>query len=159
MLRVMGLALLLVAGVAVPSAAADGRAGEIATSAAYRDAASHDARPPVQQSATPLQLTRPWTGAQWSTWGASSAGFRRDVVNPTTRIATLPPGGGDIGTPLPLPWLSQGKPGLRLPVTERLSFGVGYRRLQGEDLWRRYAEAGSVDYDSHDFLLRAHWRF
>jgi hypothetical protein len=63
-----------------------------------------------------------------------------------------------VGT-LALPWVSGGKSGLRLLVTERLSFAVGYRHLEGEDLWRRHAEAGSVDYDSHDFLLRAHWQF
>ena len=65
----------------------------------------------------------------------------------------------ETGGSLTLPWVSQGKSGLRLPATERLSFAVGYRHLEGEDLWRRYGEAGSVDYDSHDFMLRAHWRF
>jgi hypothetical protein len=154
MLRVVGLALLLVVGIAVPAAAADGHAGEAAAGAAHRGGAR-----PVQQPTPPLQLTRASTGAQWSAWGTWSAGFRGDVVTPTAGLAALPRGRREIGGSLALPWLSQGKPGLRLPVTERLSFGVGYRRLQGEDLWRRYAEAGSVDYDSHDFLLRAHWRF
>ena len=156
MLRVVGLALLLVVGIAVPAEAADGRPGEAAASAAHRGAAAHGARSWVQQPAPPLQLTRASTGAQWSPWGTWSAGLRRDVVTPTAGLS-LPPERREIGgSP---PWLSHSKSGLRLPVTERLSFAVGYRRLQGEDLWRRYAEAGSVDYDSHDFLLRAHWRF
>ena len=158
MLRVVGLALLLAVGVAVPAEANDGP-GEAAASAAHRGAATRAARALVQQPATRPQLTRVSTGAQWSPWGIWSAGFRRDVVTRAAAPAALPPGRREIGGSLTLPWLSQGKSGLRLPVTERLSFGVGYRRLQGEDLWRRYAEAGSVDYDSHDFLLRAHWRF
>lgn len=155
MLRVVGLALLLVAGFAVPSAAADGAAGEAAASAAHGGATSHDARPLV----VPLQLTRASTGAQWFALGAWSGGFRRDVPPPTAGIAALPLAGPNMDRSPPLPWLEQGKSGLRVPVTERLSFAVGYRRIQGEDLWRRYPDAASVDYDSHDFLLRAHWRF
>ena len=159
MLRVVGLAMLLVVGIAVPAAAADGHAGEAVASAGHGGAATRGARLLVQQPAPPVQMTRASTDAQWSPWGTWSAGLRRDVVIPTAGLAALPPGRREIGGSLALPWLSQGKSGLRLPVTERLSFGVGYRRLQGEDLWRRYAEAGAVDYDSHDFLLRAHWRF
>jgi hypothetical protein len=155
MLRVVGLALLLVVGIAVPAAVADGHAGEAAAGAAHRDAAM----PLVQQPAPPVQRTGASTGAQWSPWGTWSAGLRRDVVRPTAGPAAPSPARQEIGGSLALPWLSQGKSALRLPVTERLSFGVGYRHQEPEDLSRRYAEAGAVDYDSHDFLLRAHWRF
>jgi hypothetical protein len=55
-----------------------------------------------------------------------------------------------------LPWLGDG---LALPLTERLSLGVDYENIRGEDLWREFAESGSPDYDSHNFLLRAQWRF
>ena len=58
-----------------------------------------------------------------------------------------------------LPWGSAGKPALGLPVSERLSFAVGYQHVEGEDRWRPYGEAGPVDYDSHDFLLGVAWRF
>jgi hypothetical protein len=153
MLRVVGLALLLVAGIAVPAAAAD--AGEAAAGAAHRGGAM----PLVQQPAPPLQRTRASTGAQLSPSGTWSAGLRRDVVRPPAGPAAPSPARQEIGGSLALPWLSQGKSALRLPVTERLSFAVGYRHLEPEDLSRRYAEAGAVDYDSHDFLLRAHWRF
>ena len=159
MLRIMGLALLLAVGVAVPAAAADGYAREAAASAAYRSATARGTGPLIEQPAPPLQLSRELAGAQGSPWGTRSAGSRRDIMTPTVGLAAVSPGRRQIGGSLALPWLSQAKSGLRLPVTERLSFGVGYRRLQGEDLWRRYAEAGSVDYDSHDFILRAHWRF
>ena len=51
------------------------------------------------------------------------------------------------------------KPALDLPVSERLSFAIGYQHVEGEDRWRPYGEAGPVDYDSHDFLLGVAWRF
>jgi hypothetical protein len=159
MLRVMGFALLLVAGVAVPAEANDRHAGKAPASAAHQGAATREVRPFVQEPATPLQLIRALTGAQWSPWAAWSAGVRPDVATPTAGLAALRSERRESGGSLVLPWLGQGKSSVRLAVTERLSFGVGYRRLQGEDLWHRYAEAGSVDYDSHDFLLRAHWGF
>jgi hypothetical protein len=55
-----------------------------------------------------------------------------------------------------LPWLGDG---LALPLSKRLSLGVDYENIRGEDLWREFAETGSPDYDSHNFLLRAQWRF
>ena len=60
---------------------------------------------------------------------------------------------------LVLPWLTQRKSGFALSLTERLSFGVGYRHIRGEDLWRESADLGSIDYESHNFLLRGYWRF
>ena len=63
-------------------------------------------------------------------------------------------GGGSVR-----PWASSAKPALDLPVSERLSFAIGYQHVEGEDRWRPYGEAGPVDYDSHDFLLGVAWRF
>ena len=158
MLRVVGLALWLMVGIAVRGEAADEHAGEAVASTAHWGATTRAAMAPVQQPTPALQLTRASTGAQWSPWGTWSA-LRRRVVTPTAGLAAFPPESRARNGSLALPWVNQGKSGLRLPVTERLSFAVGYRHLEPEDLSRRYAEAGSVDYDSHDFLLRAHWRF
>jgi hypothetical protein len=58
-----------------------------------------------------------------------------------------------------LPWLKQSNSELALLLSERLSLGVGYRHVHGEDLWREFADTGSMDYESHNFLFRAHWRF
>jgi hypothetical protein len=159
MLRVVGLALLLVVGVAAPAEANDGRAGKSSAIAAYQDAATGRPRLSVHQPATPLPLNGAFTTAQSPLRDTSSAGFRRELVTPAAGLAAFPAEGRERSGSLALPWVNQGKSGLRLPVTERLSFAVGYRHLEPEDLSRRYAEAGSVDYDSHDFLLRAYWRF
>src|SRR5919106_3656516 len=159
MLRVVGLALVLVVGVAAPAQANDGYAGMAPAIAAHQEAATRGPRPFVQEPVTPLPLTRAFTAAQSPLRGTSSVDFGRRLVAPTAGLAALPPEGRERSGSLTLRWVSQGKSGLRLPVTERLSFAVGYRHLEPEDLSRRYAEAGSVDYDSHDFLLRAYWRF
>ena len=142
MLRVVGLALLVLVG-ATPAAANDGRPGETSAAAArYGTTAPAGAgsfaqavRPPVQQGV--------WTTAPSLLPGTGSASARGLPGSPMAAPATLVPDNS----------------GLKLPMTERLSVGVGYRHLEGEDLWHRHAEAGSVDYDSHDFILRAHWRF
>jgi hypothetical protein len=57
-----------------------------------------------------------------------------------------------------LPWRGQGRSALALPLTDRLALGIGYRRVLGEDLWLEFAEIGAMDYESHNVLLRAHWR-
>jgi hypothetical protein len=158
MLQVTGLALLLVVGVAAPAEANDGYVGKAPASAVHHRTAMGEAKPFVQES-TPLQPTGMFTGAQSLVRGTSSAGLRRELMTATARLAALAPEWRERGGSSVLPWVSQGKSGPRLPVTERLSFAIGYRHLEGEDLSRRYAEAGSVDYDSHDFMLRAHWRF
>jgi hypothetical protein len=159
MLRVLGLALLFLVGVAAPAEAKDRHAGEATAVAAHQGAVSRAARPSVQERTTPLQLTKAFTTAPSLLRSMPSAGFGRDDVTWTARLAVLAPQRRDKAGSSVLPWGSHGKSGLRLPVTERLSFAVGYRHVEGEDLYRRYAEAGSVDYDSHDFLLRAEWRF
>jgi hypothetical protein len=158
MLRVIGLALLLVVGVAVPSAANDEHVRKGPASVAHQHAAIGEARSSVQGSTVP-RLIGIFTGAPSPARGTSSAGLRSELVTRTATLAALAPERRERGRSLALPWIRQGKSGLRLPVTERLSFAVGYRHLEPEDLSRRYGEAGSVDYDSHDFLLRAHWRY
>jgi hypothetical protein len=156
MLRALGFALLLVMSAAVPAAANGGRPGENSGIAAPEGAATPRSEPVVQELPTSLQLM---AGLQSPLRGTSLAGAGRELVALTPPLALRARERGESGGALALPWVSGGRSGLRLLVTERLSFAVGYRHLEGEDLWRRHAEAGSVDYDSHDFLLRAHWQF
>ena len=159
MVRVAGLALLVVFGAAVPAAANDGRAGASVTSASRPGLATLGATPLVQEPAMPVQLARASTGAQSPVPGAPATSARRDLATVSAAPATLRSARRDSGSWLAVPWLTTGTSGLTLLVSERLSFGVDYRHLEGEDLWRRHAEAASLDYDSHDFMLRAHWRF
>jgi opacity protein-like surface antigen len=53
------------------------------------------------------------------------------------------------------------KPVLAYPVNASLTLGLGYRYVKGEDLVFRTVDPGSLspDYDSHNVLLRARWRF
>jgi hypothetical protein len=53
------------------------------------------------------------------------------------------------------------KPVLAYPVNASLTLGLGYRYVKGEDLVVRTVDPGSLspDYDSHNVLLRARWRF
>jgi hypothetical protein len=156
MLRIAGLALLFVIGAATPAEANDRDAGETSATVPHRGTAEPGPRPSIQERTTRVQLPRTLSIAPLSPQGTSSTGFRHESVSLAAGLAALPPERRGRGG---LPWDSQGKSGLELPVTERLSFAVGYRYLEGEDLWRWYAEAGSLDYESHDFMLRASWRF
>jgi hypothetical protein len=156
MLRIAGLALLFVIGAATPAEANDRDAGEASATAPHQGTADPGPKPSVQERTTPVQLPKRLSIAPLPLQGTSSTGFRHEFVTPAAGLAARPRERRASGG---LPWVSQGKSGLELPVTERLSFAVGYRYLEGEDLWRWYAEAGSVDYESHDFMLRASWRF
>jgi hypothetical protein len=156
MLRIAGLALLFVIGAATPAEANDRDAGETSATVPHRGTADPRPSPSVQERTPPVRLPKALSIAPLPLQGTSSMGFRHESVSAATGLAALPPERRERGG---LPWDSQGKSGLELPVTERLSFAVGYRYLEGEDLWRWYAEAGSVDYESHDFMLRASWRF
>jgi hypothetical protein len=156
MLRIAGLALLFVIGAATPAEANDGDAGERTATVRHQRTADPGPKPSVQERTTPVQLPKALSIAPLALQGTLSTGFRHELMTPAAGLAALPlarRAGDDLA------WVSQGKSGLELPVTERLSFAVGYRYLEGEDLWRWYAEAGSVDYESHDFMLRACWRF
>ena len=64
--------------------------------------------------------------------------------------------GGSLGRS---PRVKQGRSGMAVALTERLRVGLGYRHLEGEDLWPEFADTGATDYDSHHLLLRASWRF
>jgi hypothetical protein len=159
MLRVMGLALLLVVGGAAPAAGNDsGRGGKAMAVTPQQGAAAPGEGSLLEQRTPAVRATSAWTTAPRPTH-ESGAGLHREVVDQPDGLALLAPEPRQRAASSVLPWVGHAKPGLRLPLTERLSVVVGYERVQGEDLWRRYAEAGSVDYDSHDFLLRAYWRF
>jgi len=57
--------------------------------------------------------------------------------------------------------LGGNKPVLAYPVNASLTLGLGYRYVKGEDLVFTTVDPGSLspDYDSHNVLLRARWRF
>jgi hypothetical protein len=57
------------------------------------------------------------------------------------------------------PWLKPGRSGVAVALTARFRVGLGYRYLEGEDLWPEFADTGAADYGSHHLLLRASWRF
>ena len=160
MLRVMGLALLFVVGAATP-AEADGiaRVAEGGPVTAHSSAATPGARAVMRERRGRVQLTGALITTQAPLRGGSWGGLRRDVVNPTAGPTVLPAQRRSRTATIELPWVSRGSSGLALPVTERFFVGLGYRRVQGEDLWHEFAETGSVDYDSHYVLVRAHWRF
>jgi hypothetical protein len=150
------MALLFALGAAAPAQANDGPAGAPTAIAAPQSGAVPGSERFPQETETPVRLTGASTDASLFLWGVASQGVRRELVRPTMGLAALPPE----RRPAPaLRWASQTKSALALPVTERLSLALDYRRLEGEDLWHRHAEAGSLDYDSHDFLVRARWRF
>jgi hypothetical protein len=127
MLRVMGLALLLVVGAAVPAAADDAGGGRESLAGGIRP----DVAAQAQRSAQGEALSR----------------------------AALAPERQERRPWIYLPWLTRARSGFAVPLSERFSLGIGYRHVEGEDLWREFADAGSVDYDSHNIVLRAHWRF
>ena len=157
MLRIVGLALLFVVGVAAPAEANERRAGGGTSIAAHEGRSGPGRDTSLRGRTTPMPRTGALAVGQSLRPGMSSADSSGELVPPAVGLAALPPerrAGG-----VSLPWVSQGKTGLRLPVSQRLSFALGYRHVEPEDLARRYADSGSVDYDSHDFLLRAHWRF
>jgi hypothetical protein len=57
------------------------------------------------------------------------------------------------------PWLKPGRSGVAVALTARFRVGLGYRYLEGEDLWPEFADTGAADYHSHHLLIRASWRF
>jgi hypothetical protein len=156
MLRVVGLALLLVVVGAAPAAGNDSGPGTGVGVARQQRAAGLEDGSRLEQRTPAVRVSNALNTASWR---ESVAGLRREVVDQPAGLAILAPERRQRADSSILPWVSAAKPGLRLPLTERLSVAVGYERVQGEDLWRRYAEAGAVEYDSHDFLLRAYWRF
>jgi hypothetical protein len=153
MWRIMGLALLYAVAVAVPVAAEESRqaVGDTARLGAHRTATGSEAQPADAEQAVVVKLpVSPFLASPslrpsapkvpWLAVGVAGLASARQEPRPR----------------LVLPWLSQG---LAVPLTERFSLGVDYQNIRGEDLWRQFAETGSLDYDSHNFILRAHWRF
>lgn len=156
MLRRIGLTLLCLTAVAVPAHANE--AMDVSSMVARKEAVTA-----VVQAATPERAAP--VGAQVASGGAaamrapSAAGIRGEVVDLSARTATLTPKQGASQRGFALPWLRPGRSGVALPITERLRVGLGYRLVEGEDLWPEFVDTGAVHYQSHHVLLRASWRF
>ena len=159
MLRAVGLALVFVVGAATPAEAdgnltGGGRATAAQQGGPLARAAQHwDGRQAVAAERGALAAA-----AQRSLRGRGY-GARWQVVDDTRGLRRLSPERRQRQDDLVLPWRRQGRSTFALPLTERWAVGVGYRRVLGEDLWQEFADIGSVDYESHNVLLRAHWRF
>jgi hypothetical protein len=153
MLRVIGLSVILIVGAAIPAAA--GERIHLA-GATQPGSLARGSQPPAWTQAAPSQRSAVVRMAQ-PAQGPGGIRAPRQVVG-AHRLNVLalerrqPQG-------LALPWRSQGRSDLALALTDRLAVGLGYRYVEGEDLWREFAEIGSTDYESHNLLLRAHWRF
>jgi hypothetical protein len=84
---------------------------------------------------------------------------RSGVVASAGGSASLLPRRRERQSSVAFPWLKQGRSGVAVALTERLRVGFRYRHLEGEDLWPEFADTGAADYDSHQLLIRASWRF
>ena len=141
MLRVLGLALLLAVGAAAPAKA---------------DSKRPDDAIAVRHAAVGLPADLTMARPSWRGGGFHSERHSVDRPGgPTNLISERRRHQGWLG----VPWLSQGKSGLTLLATQRLALGVGYSHVSSEDLWPEFADTGSIGYESHNFLLRARWRF
>ena len=147
MLRIVVLALILVVAAATPTAAAGDDSG--VAPAIRQGLPLTGAGPPAERQAAgvpalPQAALRVRGFAAPGQLVAGSTGLMPERRRQQRLV---------------LPWRSQGRSALALPLTDRLILGVGYHRVRGEDLWREFAEIGGMDYESHNVLLRAHWRF
>lgn len=160
MLRGVQLALLVLVAIAAPAHANDnGRAVDGSPAAAHQGATTAALPAATRERTGPLQVAQVLPSAQAGLRARSLAGFRREVVDqPGGSVSLLPPR-RQRQKSMAFPWLSHGRSGVALPLTERLLVGLGYRHLQGEDLWSEFADTGAVEYNSHQVLVRAHWRF
>ena len=157
MLWVAGLAMLFLVAIAPPAQAHDnGRAAD-RNSVQGANAAAMSAA--TRQRTEPVRTTPALPGAQPALRAGSLAGFRREVVDQTARSVALGPQRRQRQPSTVFSRLSHGRSGVVLPLTDRLLVGLGYRHMQGEDLWPEFADTGAVGYDSHHLLVRAHWRF
>lgn len=146
MLRVVGLALILVFAT-TPTAAAGDHSGVAA--AAREGVPLAQAAPPAgRQTVALLALPPSALRVRGFATPAQVVGSRAGLMAERRQQQGLV-----------LPWRSHGSSALALPLTDRLTVGFGYQRVLGEDLWREFAEIGAMDYESHNVLLRAHWRF
>jgi hypothetical protein len=146
MMRVVVLALILLAAAATSAAAIDLR-----IAAAGRQGVPSDRRvTPAEAQASggvPALAQPALRGGAVGGPGQAAGGLAGLQPERRRQPASL------------LPWRGQGRSALALPLTDRLALGIGYRRVLGEDLWLEFAEIGAMDYESHNVLLRAHWRF
>lgn len=146
MLRVVGLALLFLVVIAGPVQSND--IERVADGGLVQD-----------PTTAPVQAPRALPAAPPTLRAGYLASFRRELVDQATGAVLLRPQRRQRQNSIAFPWLSQGRSGVALPLSERLLVGLGYRHMQGEDLWPGFADTGAVDYDSHHVLVRAHWRF
>jgi hypothetical protein len=156
MVRALGLALLLAVATAAPAEADGPQAGNGIAGLGRRG--GDELRPAGGAPAAAVRLPGALALAETS---QRAGGLRRESqeVDRGTAPATLTSERPKPQGSLVLPWLSQRRSSFALPLTERLALGVGYRHIRGEDLWREFADLGSIDYESHNFVFRAYWRF
>lgn len=134
MVRAVRLALLFLATVAAPAQAYDG--GGVAGAAQVIGGSSHPSLHAVSVGALPGAI----------------------VNGPRASAALLPQRRKRQGSGT-FPWFKHGRSAVAVPLTERLRLGIGYRHLEGEDLWPEFVDTGAAGYDSHHLLIRASWRF
>jgi hypothetical protein len=158
MLRLVGLALVLVVGSATPAGA------DVDLTGGGALAAQHGG--PLGRAVQHLDGKQA-LAAEWDALAATAPqslrgrgfGPRWQVVDRSRGVRRLSPERRQRQDALDLPWRGQGRSAVALPLTERWAVGLGYRHVRGEDLWQEFTEIGSTDYESHNLLLRAHWRF
>ena len=152
MLRGAGLAMTFLVAIAAPAQAnGSGRAAD--------DSLVRSGATAAMSAAAAEQVTRVLSAGQPPRTAKPLAGFRREAVNQAAGPVSLAPQRRQRQPSTAFPWLSHGRSGVALPLTDRLFVGLGYRHMEGEDLWPEFADTGAVDYDSHHILVRAHWRF
>jgi hypothetical protein len=149
MLRIIGLSVILIVGAAIPSAAGGDRIQLGVAGAAPYGSLDRGSQPPAWTQGAPDQRMAVMGTARPSQRPGGLGAHRLNIL----ALERRQPQG------LALPWRSQGRSDFALALTDRLAVGLGYRYVEGEDLWREFAEIGSTDYESHSVLLRAHWRF
>lgn len=160
MLRLVGLAMLFLVAIAARGQAKDiGHAVDGRPVAAHQGATTAAVRAAMRERTGPVQVTRVLPAAQPALRAGSPAGFRREVVDQTARSVLLRPQRRQRQPSTAFSWLSHGRSGVALPLTDGVLVGLGYRHMEGEDLWPEFADTGAVGYDSHHLLVRAHWRF
>jgi hypothetical protein len=106
--------------------------------------------------AVPAQVSGPHAAQSPLSSGAADALRGEPVDRPGTFAAVKPQPRQRPGA---LAWLTPGRSGVALALTERFRVGLRYRLLEGEDLWPGFADTGAADYQSHHLLIRASWRF
>ena len=160
MLRAAGLTLLCLTAIALPAKANDhNHVVDGGAAAAQQGATTIAMRGAKGEQPGPTQVADAWPRAQPTARRGSVGGFRRELANQPVGSASLLPQGPEQQDPVAFTWLRQGRSGLAVALTERFRLAVGYRHLEGEDLWPEFADTGAAGYDSHHLLIRASWRF